>query len=318
MPNTGPEKSGSPIIAVAAGCLVNTRGEVLIAQRPAGKIAAGQWEFPGGKIEADETPRQALVRELHEELGVDVLRARPLIRIIHAYSDRTVALDTWWVSEWSGVLHGRENQEFAWVAPQRLHEYPLLAADRPIVTALRLPHDYAFTAPDATESSVLRRLPSLPNGALLRLRLPHLSRSGYQKLASRVIDAGRHARLQVILDRDPELTRQLGAAGWHASAAELGALDTLDPRIGIKLASCHDAEGLARARALGFDAAVLGPVLPTPTHPQARLLGWRTFAELAGSANLPVYAIGGVGPREQELVFSQYGQGTAGISAYWR
>ncbi|MGH8541632.1 MAG: NUDIX domain-containing protein, partial [Stenotrophobium sp.] len=115
-----------PVIPVAAGCMVNAAGEVLIAQRPDGKIAAGLWEFPGGKIEPGESAHGALVRELHEELGVTVRAARPLIRIAHEYSDRSVILDTWLVSGFDGEPHARENQALAWVLPSRLSDYPLL------------------------------------------------------------------------------------------------------------------------------------------------------------------------------------------------
>jgi 8-oxo-dGTP diphosphatase len=318
MPSTGPESGTRPLIPVAAGCLVNARGEVLIAQRPEGKIAAGQWEFPGGKIEPGETPRKALARELYEELGIAVTQARPLVRITHDYSDRTVVLDTWRVAAWDGELVGREDQAFAWVAPSQLTDFPLLAADRPIVSALRLPTHYAFTPPDATQAQILGSLGSLPRRALLRLRLPSLSNGAYQTLAARVIGAGSACGVRVVLDREPEMAQVLGAAGWHASAAVLAGLRER-PLPGLPcLGSCHDASELQRARTLGFDGAVLGPVLPTPSHEGAKTLGWDGFTALVADASLPVFAIGGVGPRDQERAFASYAQGTAGISAYFR
>ena len=307
-----------PVIAVAAGCLVNSSGEVLIAQRPAGKIAAGQWEFPGGKIERGESAREALVRELHEELGVDVREARPLICITHDYSDRTVRLDTWCVSAFDGEPHGRENQAFAWVLPENLHEYPLLAADKPIVTALRLPQDYVFTPPAMPDVDVLQGVASLPRGALLRLRQPALSESAYASLASALAVRCRELGLGLMLDRDPSQAAVVGASGWHASGAQLKNLTRRPVPDSLWFAaSVHNEAELQLAQKLGADFVVLGAVQSTKTHPGEVPLGWEKFSELAARANLPVYAIGGVGPAQHASVFAHYAQGTAGISAYW-
>jgi 8-oxo-dGTP diphosphatase len=307
-----------PVIAVAAGCLLNAAGEVLIAQRPAGKIAAGQWEFPGGKIERGESAREALVRELHEELGVTVRDARPLIRIAHDYNDRTVLLDTWRVSAFDGEPHSRENQAFAWVRPDRLHDYPLLAADGPIVTALRLPTDYVFTPPQATLQQLLHGLSSLPRGALLRLRQPALSDAAYVQVARELVVACDEQGLGLMLDRDSALTQSLGGVGWHASARKLHELAQRPLAADQWFAtSVHDQEELRLAQQLGADFVVLGTVQSTTSHPGEAALGWAGFEALVRHANLPAYAIGGVGPAQHVQAFTHSAQGTAGISAYW-
>ncbi len=308
-----PDLTDPPVIPVAAGCLVNDRDEVLIAQRPVGKIAAGKWEFPGGKIERGETPRHALDRELREELGINVRKARPLIRVRHEYSDRIVILDTWLVTGFDGALHPHDNQALAWAAREDLMRWDLLAADRPIVNALCLPGDYVFTGPDATETELVERLERLPRGALLRLRRPSLEDREYAALAKRVIPRARDAGLKVIVDRRIDVD----ADGWHATSRELADIRDAAAFAGWKIASCHSADELARARALGFDAAVLGPVRPTATHPQSKPIGWGRFEALASEAGLPIYAIGGVGPRDRDAAFAHYAQGVAGISAYW-
>jgi 8-oxo-dGTP diphosphatase len=123
-------------IEVVAGALFDATGRVLIAQRPAGKALAGRWEFPGGKLHAGEEPYDALVRELREELGVEVAAARRLLRYSHPYPERVVWLDLWVVSEWSGEPHGLDGQALRWVAPGRLHEEDILEADAPMVAAL--------------------------------------------------------------------------------------------------------------------------------------------------------------------------------------
>jgi 8-oxo-dGTP diphosphatase len=128
-----------PEIHVMAGVLSDGQGRVLIAQRPVGKHMAGRWEFPGGKLAADEAPLAGLQREFLEELGVTVRLAEPLIRLRHDYSDRQVLLDVWQVKEFSGEPRGLDSQAIQWVAPHDLPGIDLLEADRPIITALRLP-----------------------------------------------------------------------------------------------------------------------------------------------------------------------------------
>lgn len=305
------------LIEVAAGCLINAAGEVLIAQRPQGKIAAGQWEFPGGKLEPGESPRAALDRELHEELGIEVVDARPLIRVTHAYSDRTVRLDCWKITRWRGEPQGREQQAFAWVRPEATDAYPILAADGPIISALRLPDDYVFTPPDADPARLRAGFAQLPRGALLRLRLPALDDGRYAAHAAELLPAVRAAGLRLILDRDPQLVADLGADGWHANGAALRAIETRPP-LPLCLASCHDPEELRHAAALGFDAAVLGPLQETTTHPGQPGLGFARAAPWLQAANLPVYLIGGLARSALPQVQQHYAQGIAAISAYWR
>ena len=304
-----------PVLAVACGVLVRD-GSVLLAQRPVGKVAAGYWEFPGGKIEPGETTRQALERELHEELGVDVRAARPLIRFRHEYTNRTVLLDTWLIDGFEGEPHGREEQALAWVTAQELAAYPqVLPTVLPIAAALCLPADYVFTPPDASEDFLLERLPRLSEGALLRLRRPGLDDAAYAVLARRLAPVARVLGLRLVLDRDPALSRELGA-GWHATSVVLALLERLPEGLDCH-ASCHAPQELARAAQLGFRSAVLGPVRATATHPDASPLGWERFSEWIAALQLPVYALGGVGPGQRDEAFAAYAQGVAGIRAYW-
>ena len=128
-----------PEIQVMAGVLSDAEGRVLVAQRPAGRHLAGRWEFPGGKLAAGEAPLVGLQRELAEELGVTLESAEPLIRLRHSYADRRILLDAWRVTRYSGTPRGLDSQALDWVAPDQLTRVDLLEADRPIVTALRLP-----------------------------------------------------------------------------------------------------------------------------------------------------------------------------------
>ncbi len=133
----GPGARESCVVHVAVGALVNAAGAVLVTRRPEHVHQGGLWEFPGGKVEPGESVRQALERELREELGVVVGRARPLIRVRHRYPERTVLLDVWRVDVYRGEAHGREGQPLAWRAPGDLDPADFPEADAPIIEALR-------------------------------------------------------------------------------------------------------------------------------------------------------------------------------------
>jgi len=125
--------SHKPTVRVVAAVIYDEAQRVLVAQRPEGKALAGQWEFPGGKTEDGESDASALRRELHEELGVQVDAARPLLEFSHEYSERHVQLSVWLVERFSGAPAGREGQRLRWVRPAALRSLPLLRADLPIV-----------------------------------------------------------------------------------------------------------------------------------------------------------------------------------------
>jgi 8-oxo-dGTP diphosphatase len=125
-------------VLVTACALVDVDGRVLIARRPEGKTMAGLWEFPGGKVEAGELPEQTLIRELMEELGIDVTQAclAPLTFASHSYPDFHLLMPLWICRRWEGIVTAREGQELAWVRPQRLKDYPMPPADEPLIPHL--------------------------------------------------------------------------------------------------------------------------------------------------------------------------------------
>ena len=125
------------VVDVVAGALIDASGRVLIAQRPPGKALGGRWEFPGGKLHDGEAPYDGLVRELREELGVEVRSAERLVRYPHDYPGGRVWLDMWIVSAWSGEPRGLDGQALKWVQPGRLHEEDILEADQPIIAKLQ-------------------------------------------------------------------------------------------------------------------------------------------------------------------------------------
>jgi 8-oxo-dGTP diphosphatase len=136
MPATAAERN---LVLVAAVALVDADGRVLLAQRPAGKSMAGLWEFPGGKVDPGETPESALIRELAEELGIDVAASclAPLTFASYSYPDFHLLMPLYVCRKWTGIPAAREGQVLAWVRPARLADYPMPPADAPLIAMLR-------------------------------------------------------------------------------------------------------------------------------------------------------------------------------------
>jgi 8-oxo-dGTP diphosphatase len=128
-----------PMVLVSAVALIDADGRVLLSQRPEGKPMAGLWEFPGGKVEDGETPEDALIREIDEELGINTKSSclAPLSFASHAYDDFHLLMMLYVCRRWQGTPAPRENNSLAWVRPQRLNDYPMPPADRPLVAMLQ-------------------------------------------------------------------------------------------------------------------------------------------------------------------------------------
>ncbi len=308
-------------IQVVAAILKDAQGRVLINQRPAGKPWAGYWEFPGGKIEAGETPLAALKRELHEELGLTVHEAESWIHLSHDYPEYRVELDVWRVQHCSGEVQAREHQSLAWVKPDELSGWKLLPADGPIVTAIRLP-PWMLVTP-SPESDTARFLETLTRSLeqdveFVQLRAPQLAPRDYTALARSVIALCRRHAARIILNTEPQLAQELNADGVHLSSARLMRIAAKPLPAGFLAgASCHDENEIRRAQACGLDYIILGPVQATFSHPHATILGWDGFARLAAHSTVPVYAIGGMQPGHLEKVQSLGGYGIAAMRGLW-
>ena len=309
---------------VMAGILRDADGRVLLAQRPPGKHLAGMWEFPGGKIEPGESPWHALVRELREELGVDVEAGEPLIRIPWRYEKGELCLDAWLVERWDGEPASLEGQALQWTQPDDVDLSMLAPADRPILQALRLPPSYVITPAIALQSDrdiwQERVAGVIAQGArLIQLRLPLWSREAVRELAVVLLPLARLHGAWLMLNEDIDGARQLGeGVGVQLKSAQLSACTErplpLHQLIG---ASCHGAAELARASVLSVDFATLSPVMPTGSHPGAPALGWGRFEALTLSASLPVFALGGLWPADLDRARRCGAQGVAGIGGFW-
>jgi len=306
-------------IEVVAAVITRADGSFLLGQRPAGKVYAGYWEFPGGKVEAGESTLAALTRELHEELGIDVELAYPWLTRDYDYEHAAVRLRFYRVVQWSGTLHGRENQVFSWQLPAAVHVAPLLPANAPIMRALCLPPVYGIThAGDLGRDEFMRRLEqALARGLrLLQVREKQMPEEELMHLMADIIRLAHDHGARVLLNADVALAQRAGADGVHLTSARLAKLKTR-PALDLVGASCHDGGELARAAAMGADFVVLGPLLPTPIHPAAAAMGWETFAGLLANYPVPVYALGGLKPADLEAAWRCGAHGISMMRGAW-
>lgn len=306
-------------VHVVAAVILRPDGAFLLAQRPCGKVYEGYWEFPGGKIEPGELPAEALARELSEELGIEVLRSSPWISRTYRYPHASVHLAFMRVDLWRGEPQPREQQALVWQHPGNISVAPLLPANAPILKALRLPPLYAISCAGLLGmKEFLERLDVALTGGvrLVQVRDKELHQGARRELARAVCDRCHEAGAHVLINDDEELAIAVGADGVHFSARRLREVIRRPPLEWCG-ASCHDAEELARAAALGMDFAVLGPVTRTPSHPTAIPLGWQRFSELVADSPLPVYALGGQRPEDLQLARSYGAHGLAMMRAAW-
>jgi len=303
------------IVEVAAAVIERPDGSFLLAQRPPGKVYAGWWEFPGGKVEAGEPAEHALARELHEELGIDVQTAYPWICRVHVYEHATVRLNFFRVTRWRGEPQARENQRFVWQRIDAPIAEPMLPANAPVLASLALPLEYAIT--DAQTMGTAEQLSLVEARMKDGLRLVQVrDKENWERarLIYVIISMARQYGARVLVNGGP------AADGIHFSAEQLMTLRARPkggPNCTLMAASCHTVEELGLAMAIGLDFVVLGPVKPTRSHPGATVLGWDGFRRIAEGASIPIYAIGGLRPSDLDDARRAGAHGLAMIEGAW-
>ena len=313
--------------------------EFLLASRPQGKGWAGWWEFPGGKIEADETPERALSRELHEELGITPTHAQQWLTRrfdypkTHDSAAKTVLLHFYFVTQWHGEITAKEGQQLSWQGShyfrQNITVSPVLPANSPIMKALALPPIYAISnVAEMGESFWLNAFEvQLQQGLrLIQLREKHLAGPALMRLAEHVLVLAKPYGAKVLLNHYITLAQELGELsfaeiGVHLTSKQLMTLNEKPshlPSHCIVAASCHNATELAHAEKLDLDFVVLSPVNISKSHENASALGWEQFSALIQHTSIPVYALGGMQTSDLVQALSCGARGIAMQRAVWK
>jgi len=326
--------SDRPVTDIVLGMLRGPDNRVWAEIRPDDRHLAGALAFPGGKRDKGESLRETLCRELAEEVGVEVRRARRLIELTWDYPDRRLRLVGFEVTRWTGMPTGREGQQLVrrsldadcreeWLAA-------MPPANRGLVNAMLLPRCMAITPPrngqstEAWFSRIEVGLAQLAVPMLINLRPADdtpLSVAQWQILADRLHAAG-HWPL-VNPGGAQAFPESLGGGfGLHLNHARLGwaSAETVaawQQQAHLVSAAVHDRASMERANRLGVDLVTVSPLRPTATHPGVTGMGWDAFAGLVEMAQMPVYALGGVVPGDLGRVWRRGGHGVASISAFW-
>jgi 8-oxo-dGTP diphosphatase len=263
----------------------------------------------------------ALKREIHEEIGINIDAARPLLTTRHAYADKTVLLDVWLVEKWRGVARGCEGQPIEWVRAEDLSHYEFPAADGPIISAITLPPLYLITPEaGANVSEFLDTLEACLDAGvrLVQLRTRQLQPLQLKAMTHAVLRISDHYDARLLLNTSPVEAIAFGAHGVHLTSSRL--LQATERPLGKDYwvgASCHNAMEVEQATRIAADFLLVSPVSMTNTHPDAVPLGWSGFQSLARRAKQPVFALGGMEPAHMRSAWDHGAQGIAVISSIW-
>ena len=316
------------VLHIAVGVIRNNKNQVLLSRRPADVYQADLWEFPGGKLKSGETVRQALSRELNEELALTVKSAKPLIKIYHDYEEHSVLLDVWQINSWDMSSaddrgqQGQEGQKIEWVDISSLGARDFPEANRAIIKSVQLSDFYLICPePEADNKNYINKFKACISAGVRLFQLRFSKNSYYDRhedLIVELLELCKSSRSRLLINSLPAYAVKIGAHGVHLNSERLLQFyeRPLDEKFLVS-ASCHNSTELEHACKIDVDFAVLSPVNKTSSHESAKPLGWGKFKNLVEPVNIPVYALGGMRADDMKK-FCEFGaQGVSVLSGVW-
>lgn len=304
-------------IRAVVGVLRNKNQEILIAERRKGQFMAKFWELPGGKIEANESPQQALTRELKEELDIQVQQLSLHQTMVHKYEDRTVELSIYNINQYQNTAAGIEGQTIAWAKINDLNAYKLLPTMKAFIASIKLPNKYWITpSKNHNSNEWLAKFEQklTQNISLIQLRSKNPLDSDF---ITELYNKCQQYDTKFLLNTTDKTFNESYCDGYHITTAEMLKLDKR-PCINDKLlgVSTHNLKEALQAQAIGADFIVVSPVQATQTHPDTIPIGWESAKEVVDKLNIPVYFLGGMGEKDLAKTLKLGAQGIAGVSAF--
>lgn len=306
-------------IKVAVGLLIDSNKKIFLAQRPKSRSWSGWWEFPGGKLEKNESPEEALTRELKEEVGINIVNFERWVTRNYTHEDQNVTLYFFKVTKWNGELTPKENQKLLWINPCEVNKATILPANVFILNALSLPTQYGITNISEVPKEIFltQLLKQLKQGLkMIQIREKNLSLEELKKVTLEIIKICRPFSAKVILNSYIELANDINVDGIHLNSIELKKFTKKTKNI-IVSASCHSEVDVKIAQDKGIDFVVLSPVNKTISHPRIPPIGWSKFLEISNKFDIPIYALGGMKKNHVNIALDSGAIGIASQRDIW-
>ena len=306
---------------VAIGIVENKHGQVLISQRPDRVHMGGLWEFPGGKLEAGESFKSALRRELYEEVGISITGIKKMIDYSFAYQDRNIFFQAFKVLAYRGNVEAREKQIVKWVDKKQLCSEDFPPANKAVLKAIRLPSEYMIADQARLGGDLMATVEkNLQAGvSICQYRAQQSNKTDYVSMATQLRDLCAQYNAQMISNCDLDWVSDISPHGAHLTSRRLaGEFKNFTGEATARFfsASCHTAQEVEMANQLEVDCVLIGPVLKTSSHPAVKSLGWKNFSDLCIRAGRPVYALGGMNHEHKANALVYGAQGIAAITAF--
>ena len=302
MQNIEPKK-----IRVSAGILFDQNHSVLLTKRLASQSWPEYWEFPGGKLETDESLEQCLKRELLEEININVIGASRWITREFNQDDKILQVTFFLIHKWIGEIKNKDVAEYKWIDPKNIEDWPeqILPKNLYILRALSLPPLYLIT--DAYENPEFhKKIKTSKREFFIQIREPKLEKDKLIKLELDLKKINRH-----ILVNSRHVHELSSDFGIHFTESDLLKQTQLNSNK-INSASVHSLENIQYAQKLGISFVVLSQVFETKSHPLTKGMGWDAFKAIVNQVDIPVYALGGM---DLEDLDDSYNNGAVGIAS---
>jgi len=306
---------------VAVGILKDSDGKYLLGKRLNSQTWPGWWEFPGGKLERNENPLEALKREIFEELGIVVNKYRQWTTRRVVEKNKITTLYFFLITSWKGIVEGREGQKLQWVDLKTYNSKKILPPNQVIHKALKnnLPEIYAITnLQKIPPDKFFLALKSKINDGirLIQIREKSFKECDLEILIKKIKKILKQANVKIIINSRIDLAYKFQLDGVHLNSSQLHELKYFpkDMLVGV---SCHSRKDLEVAEEKNADFAVLGSVKKTLTHPGLEPIGWKKFNKLIEKSNLPIYSIGGMTSNDISSSFENGAIGIASQRAIW-
>jgi len=294
--------------------------KLLLTKRALHKVAGGAWEFPGGKIETDEQPLAALIRECKEELAIDVNSAEHLIVVKHQYPEFIVELDAYLITDFTGIPIAAEQQPLKWVDINQVHQYLTEDVDFAIFNAAILPRRY-FITPNINHFDIRNHIEDPINRGfnLFQLRLPSATKQQYLALAHEITQfAESHPdKPKIMLKGDISILEEIPAAGLHLTSEQMYEFTTRPiQRDKLLAASIHNIGELEQAQKISVDFVTLSPIKKTLSHSDVKPLSSKDVAQIMQQAQIPVFWLGGMRNADLGNAIKNGAQGIAAMRGF--